>query len=58
MSIVRTNASHFFGLTTKCESLLSAALLERNEMWGLKDSNLGFCNSLCAAGVRDPKDVL
>jgi hypothetical protein len=44
--------------TCMCESLLSAALLERDETWGLKDSNLGFCNTVCAAGVRDPKDVL
>jgi hypothetical protein len=44
--------------TCVCESLLSAALLERNETWGLEESNLGFCSNVCAAGVRDPKDVL
>jgi hypothetical protein len=41
-----------------CEALLSGMLLERNETWGLGDSNLGFCDTVCAAGVRDPSDVL
>ena len=44
--------------TCVCEALLSGMLLERNESWGLGDSNLGFCDTLCAAGVRDPTDVL
>ena len=44
--------------TCVCEALLSGMLLERNETWGLGDSNLGFCDTVCAAGVRDPSDVL
>ena len=44
--------------TCVCEALLSGMLLERNETWGLGGSNLGFCDALCAAGVRDPSDVL
>eukprot|EP00804_Cyclotella_cryptica_P014977 CCRYP_000581-RD/>CCRYP_000581-RD protein AED:0.11 eAED:0.11 QI:1527/0.5/0.66/1/0/0/3/0/331 len=43
-----------------CEGgvLLSNYLLEQDEEWGLADSNLGFCNSYCGKGVRDPKEVL
>jgi hypothetical protein len=44
--------------TCVCEALLSGMLLERNETWGLGDSNLGFCDTVCAAGVRDPSDVM
>lgn len=42
-----------------CEGgFLSNFLLEQDEEWGLDGSNLGFCNSYCGKGVRDPKDVL
>ncbi|KAL3776592.1 hypothetical protein ACHAWO_007250 [Cyclotella atomus] len=43
-----------------CEGggLLSNFLLEQDEEWGLAGSNLGFCNSYCGKGVRDPKEVL
>lgn len=43
-----------------CEGggLLSNFLLEQDEEWGLAESNLGFCNSYCGKGVRDPKEVL
>jgi hypothetical protein len=44
--------------TCMCESYLSSQLLERDESWGLSNSNLGFCNTYCVAGVRDPKAVL
>ena len=44
--------------TCMCESYLSSQLLERDESWGLANSNLGFCNTYCVAGVRDPKAVL
>ena len=44
--------------TCVCEGFLSKALLERDEDWGLGDSNLGFCDRSCGLGVRDPKDVL
>ena len=41
-----------------CEGVLSQYLLGRDEEWGLGNSNLGFCHSVCGAGVRDPKEVL
>lgn len=44
--------------TCMCENYLSSHLLERDETWGLGNSNLGFCNTYCVAGVRDPKAVL
>mmetsp|Transcript_28430 Transcript_28430/g.60218 ORF Transcript_28430/g.60218 Transcript_28430/m.60218 type:complete len:455 (+) Transcript_28430:161-1525(+) len=44
--------------TCTCERFLSAILLERDEEWGLGNSNLGFCHQACGLGVRDPKDVL
>lgn len=44
--------------TCLCEGILSKLLLERDAEWGLGDSNLGFCETSCGAGVRDPKDVL
>mmetsp|Transcript_10461 Transcript_10461/g.18827 ORF Transcript_10461/g.18827 Transcript_10461/m.18827 type:complete len:257 (+) Transcript_10461:22-792(+) len=45
--------------TCLCEKFVSAAfLLDRDEEWGLGDSDLGFCDTKCLLGVRDPKDVL
>jgi hypothetical protein len=43
-----------------CEGggLLSNFLLEQDEEWGLGGSSLGFCNTYCGKGVRDPKEVL
>ena len=44
--------------TCMCENFLTKVLLERDEEWGLGDSNLGFCHTACGAGVRDPMNVL
>lgn len=45
--------------TCMCDNyFLSDKLLERDETWGLAESNLGFCNNYCVSGVRDPKVVL
>ena len=46
--------------TCTCENVLSLSnnLLERDSDLGLENSNLGFCNAACAAGVRDPGAVI
>ncbi len=44
--------------TCTCESILSNSLLQRDPALGLEESNLGFCNVACGAGVRDPKAVI
>jgi len=44
--------------TCTCENVISKGLLERDPALGLENSNMGFCNTACGTGVRDPKAVI
>jgi len=45
--------------TCNCElSFMTNSFLSKQEDWGLKDSQLGFCSGACGLGVRDPPPLL